>query len=102
MQSKTFYAIGEFQKTYYSGMNKKELKDLFNRNLTSYKCNLLFITKNKKESETYFKKIKVESKKLTHGETFRVYSLNKLTYNEEERNIKNESNIDLKLDEIIV
>ena len=102
MQSKTFYAIGEFQKTYYSGMSKKDLKDLFNRNLRNYKCNLLFITKNKKESETYFKKIKVESKKLTHGETFRVYSLNKLTYNEEERNIKNESNIDLKLDEIIV
>ena len=102
MQSKTFYAIGEFQKTYYSGMNKRDLKDLFNRNLRSYKCNLLFVTKNKKESETYFKKIKVESKKLTHGETFRVYSLNKLTYNEEERSVKNTANFGLKLDEIIV
>lgn len=102
MQSKTFYTIGEFQKTYYSGMNKKDLKDLFNRNLRSYKCNLLFVTKNKKESETYFKKIKVKSKELTHGETFRVYSLNKLTYSEEERKVKNATNIGLKLDKIIM
>lgn len=102
MQSKTFYTIGEFQKTYYSGMNKKDLKDLFNRNLRSYKCNLLFVTKNKTESETYFKQIKVKSKKLTHGETFRVYSLNKLTYSEEERSVKKAVNIGLKQDKIIV
>lgn len=96
MQLKQFYMITRLDKTYVKGMTRS---GLFNQKFGSNLGLLLLRTENEEEAKTFFKKIKVEDKKLKIGEQFNFYYFYKITYNENEI-ISSIETIDFKHDDI--
>lgn len=88
--------VRRFEKPYIKGMTKS---GLFNQNFGINAASLLFRTESKEEAETFFKKMKVENKKLKIGEKFYFYYFDKVTYNES-GNIIAILSIDSKHDDI--
>ena len=88
--------IRRLDKTYVKGMTRS---NLLNPKYVRY-CGLLLLrTESEEEAGTFFKKIKVEDKKLKIGEQFNFYYFDKITYNEKEI-ISSIETIDFKHDDI--
>lgn len=88
MQLKQVYMVRKFEKPYTKWITKSDFKrDLFSHNFGRTGGLLLFKTESEEEAETFFKKIKVKSKKLRNRAIFCFYYFDKFTSDKNDHTI---------------